>query len=235
MKRWRGDRKGAEEETDWLITSCKQNHSFCCCCFPPTSANTDYTNALMAMATASQLFPSSSIPLSLSSSSPRSSPSCTYFSLTLSSPTTCELPSPQSDFLLQQSLPSSCSCSSSFCFPSSSSSSSFPSSSCYWRPRCRRFSQSCGWIGRLIRGGKRRRSALFLSRSSRVSSVVVGEVVMLEPAAAAAAALVIFLADMDPANVQTLIISASVLAATSASLYFGLKVKWKRFSLVLLF
>jgi hypothetical protein len=65
-----------------------------------------------------------------------------------------------------------------------------------------------------------------------VSSVVVGEVVMLEPAAAAAAALVIFLADMDPANVQTLIISASVLAATSASLYFGLKVKWKRFSLV---
>jgi hypothetical protein len=64
-----------------------------------------------------------------------------------------------------------------------------------------------------------------------VSSVVVGEVVMLEPAAA----LVIFLADMDPANVQTLIISASVLAATSASLYFGLKVKWKRFSLVLLF
>jgi hypothetical protein len=54
---------------------------------------------------------------------------------------------------------------------------------------------------------------------------------MLEPAAA----LVIFLADMDPANVQTLIISASVLAATSASLYFGLKVKWKRFSLVLLF
>ncbi|KAH9565103.1 hypothetical protein CY35_04G059700 [Sphagnum magellanicum] len=172
----------------------------------------------MAMATASQLFPSSSIPLSLSSSSsPRSSPSCTCFSLTLSSPTTCELPSPQSDFLLQQSLPSSCSCSS-----SSSSSSSFPSSSsCYWRPRCRRFSQSCGWIGRLIRGGKRRRSALFLSRSSRVSSVVVGEVVMLEPAAAAA--LVIFLADMDPANVQTLIISASVLAATSASLYFGLK------------
>jgi len=67
-----------------------------------------------------------------------------------------------------------------------------------------------------------------------VSSVVVGEVVMLEPAAAAAA-LVFFLADMDPANVQTLIISASVLAATSASLYFGLKVKWKRFSLVLLF
>ncbi|CAM6046544.1 unnamed protein product [Sphagnum compactum] len=91
----------------------------------------------MAMATASQLFPSSSIPLSLSSS-PRSSPSCPCFSLTLSSPTTCE-------------------------------------------------------------------------------------VVMLEPAAAAAAALVIFLADMDPANVQTLIISASVLAATSASLYFGLK------------
>ncbi|CAN5969259.1 unnamed protein product [Sphagnum jensenii] len=90
------------------------------------------------MATASQLFPSSSIPLSLSSS-PRSSPSCTCFSLTLSSPTTCE-------------------------------------------------------------------------------------VVMLEPAAAAAAAaLVIFLADMDPANVQTLLISASVLAATSASLYFGLK------------
>ncbi len=67
-----------------------------------------------------------------------------------------------------------------------------------------------------------------------MSSVVVGEVVMLEPAAAAAA-LVIFLADMDPANVQTLIISASVLAATSASLYFGLKVKWKRFSLVFLF
>ncbi|CAK9874706.1 unnamed protein product [Sphagnum jensenii] len=90
------------------------------------------------MATASQLFPSSSIPLSLSSP-PRSSPSCTCFSLTLSSPTTCE-------------------------------------------------------------------------------------VVMLEPAAAAAAAaLVIFLADMDPANVQTLLISASVLAATSASLYFGLK------------
>jgi hypothetical protein len=58
-----------------------------------------------------------------------------------------------------------------------------------------------------------------------VSSVVVGEIVMLEPAAAAAAAaaLVIFLADMDPANVQTLLISASVLAATSASLYFGLK------------
>ncbi len=76
---------------------------------------------------------------------------------------------------------------------------------------------------------------MFLSRSSRVSGVVVGEVVMLEPAAAAAAALVIFLADMDPANVQTLLISASVLAATSASLYFGLKVKWKRFSLVLLF
>ncbi|CAK9222843.1 unnamed protein product [Sphagnum troendelagicum] len=96
------------------------------------------------MATASQLFPSSSIPLSLSSS-PRSSPSCTCFSLTLSSPTTCELPSPQSDFLLQQSVPSSCS------------------------------------------------------------------------------SLVIFLADMDPANVQTLLISASVLAATSASLYFGLK------------
>jgi hypothetical protein len=66
-----------------------------------------------------------------------------------------------------------------------------------------------------------------------VSGVVVGEVVMLEPAAAAA--LVIFLADMDPANVQTLLISASVLAATSASLYFGLKVKWKHFSLVLLF
>ncbi|CAK9224120.1 unnamed protein product [Sphagnum troendelagicum] len=110
------------------------------------------------MATVSQLFPSSSIPLSLSSP-PRSSPSCTCFSLTLSSPTTCELPSPQSDFLLQQSVPSSCSCSS--------------------------------------------------------------EVVMLEPAAAAA--LVIFLADMDPANVQTLLISASVLAATSASLYFGLK------------
>ncbi len=77
---------------------------------------------------------------------------------------------------------------------------------------------------------------MFLSRSSRGSGVVVGEVVMLEPAAAAAAAaLVIFLADMDPANVQTLLISASVLAATSASLYFGLKVKWKRFSLVLLF
>lgn len=56
-----------------------------------------------------------------------------------------------------------------------------------------------------------------------MSGVVVGEVVMLEPAAAAAAALVIFLADMDPANVQTLLISASVLAATSASLYFGLK------------
>jgi hypothetical protein len=70
-----------------------------------------------------------------------------------------------------------------------------------------------------------------------VSSVVVGEIVMLEPAAAAAAAaaLVIFLADMDPANVQTLLISASVLAATSASLYFGLKVKWKPFSLVLFF
>lgn len=65
---------------------------------------------------------------------------------------------------------------------------------------------------------------MFLSRSSRGSGVVVGEVIMLEPAAAAAAAaLVIFLADMDPANVQTLLISASVLAATSASLYFGLK------------
>ena len=41
---------------------------------------------------------------------------------------------------------------------------------------------------------------------------------MLEPAVR------LVLAEMDPENLQTLIIGASVLAATSASLYYGLKV-----------